>query len=73
LRNFAATFRAVLAIDFHLNVIIYWSVVGVQHGVSYYRKFVEGESVAAQLQLRSGSDRIEIQPERLTAGDTGLR
>ena len=27
-RNFAATFRAVLPIDFHLNVVIYWLIVG---------------------------------------------
>jgi two-component system LytT family sensor kinase len=52
-RNFAATFRAVLPIDFHLNVILYWSIVGVQHGVSYYRKFLERESLAAQLELRA--------------------
>jgi len=51
--NFAATFRAVLPIDFHLNVIIYWSIVGVQHGVSYYRKFLDRERLAAQLELRS--------------------
>jgi len=38
-RNFAATFRAVLPIDFHLNVIIYWMIVGVQHSVSCYRRF----------------------------------
>jgi two-component system LytT family sensor kinase len=49
-RNFAATFRLVLPIDFHLNVIIYVSIVGVRHGVSYYRRFLEREKRAAQLE-----------------------
>lgn len=49
-RNFAATFRGVLPIDFHLNVTIYLLIVGVQHSVSYYRKFLERERRAAQLE-----------------------
>jgi two-component system LytT family sensor kinase len=66
-RNFAATFRAVLPIDFHLNVIIYWSIVGVQHGVSYYRKFVERESVAAQLELRAIQLESQLTQAKLSA------
>jgi len=66
-RSFAATFRAVLPIDFHLNVIIYWSVVGVQHGVSYYRKFVERESLAAQLELRATQLESQLTQAKLSA------
>ena len=66
-RNFAATFRAVLPIDFHLNVIIYWSVVGIQHGVSYYRKFVERESLAAQLELRATQLESQLTQAKLSA------
>jgi hypothetical protein len=51
-RNFVATFRAVVPIDFHLNVIIYWLIVGVQHGVGYYRRLLERERLSAQLQLQ---------------------
>lgn len=58
---------AVLPIDFHLNVIIYWSVVGVQHGVSYYRKFLECESVAAQLELRATQLESRLTRARLSA------
>jgi hypothetical protein len=52
-RRFGATLRAVVPIDFHLNVIIYWFIVGVQHSVGYYRKFVDRERLSAQLELRS--------------------
>src|SRR5580658_5659108 len=57
-RNFAATFQAVLLIDFHLNVILYWSIVGIQHGVNYYRKFEEREKLSAQLELRATQARL---------------
>jgi len=66
-RNFGATFRAVLPIDFHLNVIIYWSIVGVQHGVSYYRKFLERESLAAQLELRAAQLGSQLTKATLSA------
>ena len=66
-RNFAATFRAVLPIDFHLNVIIYWSIVGVQHGVSYYRKFLERERLSAQLELRATQLENQLTQAKLSA------
>jgi sensor histidine kinase YesM len=66
-RNFAATFRAVLPIDFHLNVIIYWMIVGVQHSVSYYRKFVEREQLSAQLQLRATQLESQLTQANLNA------
>jgi len=66
-RNFAATFRAVVPIDFHLNVIIYWSIVGVQHGVSYYRKFLEREKLSAQLELRASQLEGQLAQAKLSA------
>jgi two-component system LytT family sensor kinase len=66
-RNFAATFRAVVPIDFHLNVIIYWSIVGVQHGVSYYRKFVERERQSVQLELRATQLESQLTQAKLSA------
>jgi LytS/YehU family sensor histidine kinase len=66
-RNFAATFRAVVPIDFHLNVIIYWSIVAVQHGVSYYRKFVERERQSAQLELRATQLESQLNQAKLSA------
>jgi two-component system LytT family sensor kinase len=66
-RNFGATFRAVLPIDLHLNVIIYWAIVGTQHGVSYYRKFVEREGLSAQLELRATQLESQLTQAKLTA------
>jgi len=66
-RNFAATFRAVLPIDFHLDVIVYWLIVGVQHSVSYYRKFLERERLSAQLELRATQLESQLAQAKLSA------
>jgi two-component sensor histidine kinase len=66
-RNFAATFRAVVPVDFHLNVIIYWLIVGVQHSMSYYRKFLERERLAAQFELRATQLESQLAQARLSA------
>jgi len=59
-RNFAATFRAVVPIDFHLNVIIYWLIVGAQHSVGYYLRFLERERTSAQLELRASAAELAL-------------
>jgi len=66
-RNFAATLRAVLPIDFHLNVIIYWTILGVQHSVGYYRKFLEREKLSAQLELRATQLESQLTQANLNA------
>jgi signal transduction histidine kinase len=66
-RKFVATFRAVLPIDLHLNVIVYWLIVGVHHSVSYYRKLREREQLSAQLQLRTTQLESQLAQARLSA------
>jgi two-component system LytT family sensor kinase len=66
-RGFVATFRAVVPIDFHLNVIIYWLIVGVQHSIGYYRKFLERERLSAQLELRATQLENQLVQARLSA------
>lgn len=66
-RNFVATLRAVVPIDLHLNVIICWLVVGMQHSVSYYRKFLERERLASQLELRASQLESQLTQAKLSA------
>ena len=66
-RTFWATFRAVLPIDFHLNLIMYWLMVGAYHAVNYYSKFRERERFAAQLELRASTLQNQLTQARLTA------
>jgi signal transduction histidine kinase len=66
-RKFLATFLAVVPIDFHLNVIVYWLIVGLQRGASYYRELREREQLAAQLQLRAAQLESQLAQAKLTA------
>ena len=66
-RNFFATFRAVVPIDFHLNVIIYLLIVGIQHSVGYYRKFLERERVSVQLKLHATQLENQLAQAKLNA------
>ena len=66
-RKFGATFRAVVPIDFHLNVIVYWLIVGVQHSVGYYKRFLERERSSAQLELRATQLESQLAQARLSA------
>jgi two-component system LytT family sensor kinase len=66
-RKFGATFRAVVPIDFHLNVIVYWLIVGVQHSAGYYRRFLERERASAQLELRATQLESQLAQAKLSA------
>ena len=66
-RNFFATLRAVVPIDFHLNVIIYLLIVGIQHSVGYYRKFLERERVSVQLKLHATQLENQLAQAKLNA------
>jgi two-component system LytT family sensor kinase len=66
-RNFAATFRAVVPIDFHLNVIVYWLIVGAQHSVGYYRRYLERARASAQLELRATQLEGQLAQAKLSA------
>jgi len=68
-----ATFRAVLPIDFHLNLIMYWLIVGGRHTVSYYRRYRERERLAARLELRASELQNQLGQARLDALKMQLR
>jgi len=72
-RKFGATFRAVLPIDFHLNVIVYWLIVGVQHSAGYYRRFLDRERLSAQLELRATQLESQLAQAKLSALKMQLR
>ena len=66
-REFLPTFRAVVPIDFHLNVILYLLIVGIQHGVGYYRKLLEREQLSAQLEVRARQLETQLVQANLNA------
>ena len=65
--GFEATFLAVLPFDFHLNLSIYWLIVGAQHTSSIYRDYRERETTAAQLELRASELQRQLVQSELGA------
>lgn len=52
-------FRADLVASFHSEVLTYWMVIGLCHGIDYYRKYRERELRASQLEARLAQAQLE--------------
>ncbi|MEK6335931.1 MAG: histidine kinase [Acidobacteriota bacterium] len=50
--TFMQAFRAQLVVSFHSELLTYWMVIGLTHGIDYYRKYRERELRALQLETR---------------------
>jgi len=50
--SFAETFNPLLVKTFHLNLLIYWVIVSVNHAFGYYRQVQDRELRAAELEKR---------------------
>jgi membrane protein implicated in regulation of membrane protease activity len=51
--SFAATLAFLLIIGFHQSILTYWSLLAVQYGFDWYRRYEERRQEALRLQLRS--------------------
>src|SRR5215831_1453541 len=71
--SFVATFRAVLPIDFHLNLIMYWLILGAHHTFIYYRRYRERERETARLEVRASELQNQLSNARLDALKMQLR
>lgn len=47
---FSVSFYNLVSKTFHLNLLTYWAIVGISHGIEYYRRSQEREKKAAQLE-----------------------
>jgi hypothetical protein len=45
-------FQSLLTYTFHVNLLVYWAIVGAAHALDYYRKFRERELQASQLKAK---------------------
>jgi two-component system LytT family sensor kinase len=52
-------FRGQLVASFHSEVLTYWMVIGLTHGVDYYRKYRERELRASQLETRLAQAQLD--------------
>jgi two-component system LytT family sensor kinase len=68
--RFFEAFRTQLIANFHSEVLTYWAVIGLTHGLDYYRKYREREVRTSQLEAqlaRAQLDalRMQLQPHFL--------
>jgi sensor histidine kinase YesM len=57
----------VLIADFHANILLYWTVVGLWHAYDYYRRFRERERRAAQLEVEAAVLEKQLAQSQLEA------
>jgi two-component system, LytTR family, sensor kinase len=61
------SFQNVLIADFHANLLLYWTVVGLWHAYNYYRRFRERERLAAQLEIEAAVLEKQLAQSQLDA------
>lgn len=61
------SFQNVFIADFHANLLIYWTVVGLRQAYDYYRRFRERERRAAQLEVEAALLETQLAQSQLEA------
>jgi two-component system LytT family sensor kinase len=61
------SFQNILVAEFHASLLIYWSVLGLCHAYDYYRRYLEREQRAAQLELTASQLETQLARAQLDA------
>jgi sensor histidine kinase YesM len=56
-----------LIADFHANILLYWTIVGLWHAYDYYRRFRERERRAVQLEIEAAVLEKQLAQSQLDA------
>jgi two-component system LytT family sensor kinase len=59
-KPFGLAFRSLFIIEFHVSLLTYWAIVGIDHAFAYYRKYRERELVATQLEARLAQAELQV-------------
>jgi sensor histidine kinase YesM len=63
----AATMGFLAVIGFHQAFLMYWTILAVQYGFLWYRRYVEGKQAALRLELRSAQLETQLARAHLSA------
>jgi two-component system LytT family sensor kinase len=67
MKGFVGTFVLLTIIGFNGSILTYWTVLGIQYGFRYYRKYQEREREALQLELHSSELKAQLMRAQLSA------
>ena len=65
--SFQATFRFLFVISFHQALLMYWTIIGIQYGFGWYRRYQERRREALRLELRSSRLEGQLAQAHLSA------
>ncbi|MGH9629909.1 MAG: sensor histidine kinase, partial [Bryobacteraceae bacterium] len=66
MKTFPVTFVTLMVIAFHQNITAYWTILGIQYAVGYYRKYQEREKQALRLELHSSELKTQLMRAQLS-------
>jgi two-component system, LytTR family, sensor kinase len=67
LKDFRGTLARLLVIGFHGGIVNYWTVLGLQWGVLYYRRYQERSQELLQFEIRASELQSQLMSARLNA------
>lgn len=59
-RPLGTAFLALVIVEYHFSLLIYWIVIGIDHALRYYRKYRERELQASQLEMRLAQAQLQV-------------
>ncbi|HEY6348846.1 MAG TPA: histidine kinase [Candidatus Angelobacter sp.] len=65
--TFKAVFSILMVIAFHGDVLTYWTILGIQSAIRYYRRYQEREKQALRLELQASELQSQLMQARLGA------
>jgi len=66
-KDFPSVFGFLLVIDFHSNILGYWTILGAQAGYRYYRGYQERERQALRLEVQASELKMQLARAQLSA------
>jgi two-component system LytT family sensor kinase len=67
MKTFGFTLAFLLVLGFHQAIMGYWTVLGIQYGWRYYRRYQEREKQALRLELHTSELKAQLMRAQLSA------
>ena len=67
MKGFVGTFFVLFMLGFHGNITTYFTILGIQYGFRYYRKYQERQREALRLELRAAELQSQLMRAQLSA------
>ena len=73
MKGFAGTVVVLIIISFHQNIMTYWTLLGAEYALRYYRQYQERRQQALRLELQASELKTQLVQAQLSALNTQLQ